>query len=133
MVFVKIFPESRLGLQTLLGWLAVFVSAFCFYLATAAIRWAQPRVDISPAYFAFFRFFLGYVAVCLLLLIKRQDLAPKRYDLLIGQYIANDPELGPAGWLGALLLFLANVVLALRRSRRLPDPAAPLTPADGSG
>ena len=307
----KTFPGSRLGLQTLLGWLAVFASAFCFYLATASIRWAQPKVDISPAYFAFFRFFLGYGAVCLLLLIKRQALAPRRYDLLIGrtlfnclavycfytsvavtslaegnllnmtypiflailswillkeqrdvpalfmvlvafigiwlilspgkieprlenawglgsgffaafsilclnisrryhdsetilyymfglgtilmyalfhehifwpnqqefwylmlcglfgitgqylltlgflyvtaveggiissfrillaavlgQHIANDPALGLAGWLGALLLFLANVVLALRKSKRLPDPAAALTPADGSG
>ncbi|MBT8340666.1 MAG: EamA family transporter [Desulfatitalea sp.] len=34
---------------------------------------------------------------------------------LIGPYVAFDPPLTPAGWLGALLIFGANVYLALRR------------------
>ena len=53
-------PEDRLeGL----GWLAVFCSAFCFYLATAIIRWAEPYVEIDTSYFAFARFLFGFLVV----------------------------------------------------------------------
>ncbi|MGD8701167.1 MAG: hypothetical protein PVH26_01935, partial [Desulfosarcina sp.] len=49
-------PPVLLGL---LGCLAVFASAFCFYFSTVVIRWSREVVTIDAAYFAFFRFFLG--------------------------------------------------------------------------
>jgi drug/metabolite transporter (DMT)-like permease len=73
----------------ILGWLSVFGSAFCFYLATASIRWARAFVAVDPAYFVFGRFLLGFLTVCVLLVAKRQTLRPRRYDLLIGRTVAN--------------------------------------------
>ena len=45
----------------LLGELAVFASAFCFYFSTVVIRWSQAEVTIDPSYFAFFRFLTGFL------------------------------------------------------------------------
>ncbi|MFW6240663.1 MAG: EamA/RhaT family transporter, partial [Thermodesulfobacteriota bacterium] len=73
----------------LLGGLSVFGSAFCFYLATASIRWARAHVAVEPAYFVFGRFLLGFVAICAVLAFKRQGLRPRRFDLLIGRTVAN--------------------------------------------
>lgn len=81
--------QAHSRLKVFLGWLAVFASAFCFYLATAVIRWAGPKVDIDASYFAFFRFLLGFAAICLLLVIKGQGLSPRRYDLLVGRTLFN--------------------------------------------
>ncbi|PID40275.1 MAG: EamA family transporter, partial [Proteobacteria bacterium] len=36
---------------------------------------------------------------------------------LLGPWLAGDPSLGPAGWIGALLIFGANVTLAIRKGR----------------
>ena len=36
---------------------------------------------------------------------------------LLGPVLVSDPALGPAGWFGALLIFVANVVLAFRKVR----------------
>jgi hypothetical protein len=36
---------------------------------------------------------------------------------LLGPFVAGEPWLAAAGWVGALLLFGANAVLAVRRSR----------------
>lgn len=41
---------------------------------------------------------------------------------VLGPVVAADPALSPAGWLGALLIFTANVVLTLRKFRQ---PAFP--------
>jgi drug/metabolite transporter (DMT)-like permease len=73
----------------LLGCLAVFASAFCFYFSTVVIRWSRAVVAIDSAYYAFFRFLVGFVVVCLLMLIKRQRPAPKNYHLLIGRTLGN--------------------------------------------
>lgn len=88
--------DSRLGeafvtskTVQLLGGLSVFGSAFCFYLATASIRWARAHVAVEPAYFVFGRFLLGFVAICAVLAFKRQGLRPRRFDLLIGRTVAN--------------------------------------------
>ena len=43
---------------------------------------------------------------------------------LLGPWLAADPALGAVGWLGALLIFAANVVLALRKGRAVGPPAA---------
>jgi drug/metabolite transporter (DMT)-like permease len=39
---------------------------------------------------------------------------------VLGPWIAFDPPLEPAGWIGAMLIFIANVVLALRKKTKSP-------------
>jgi len=73
----------------LLGCLAVFASAFCFYFSTVVIRWSQAVVAIDSAYFAFFRFLLGFVVVCAIMAVRRQWPAPRSYHLLIGRTLGN--------------------------------------------
>lgn len=75
--------------QQIIGWLAVFGSAFCFYLATAIIRWADPYVEIETSYFVFSRFLLGFIVVCLTMFLSSHRLKPKNYHLLIGRTVAN--------------------------------------------
>jgi len=76
-------------LKQSLGWLSVFCSAFCFYLATLIIRWADPYVEISTSYFVFSRFLLGFAVVCLTMVIGGHRLRPRNYHYLIGRTIAN--------------------------------------------
>jgi drug/metabolite transporter (DMT)-like permease len=71
------------------GWLAVFGSAFFFYLATLIIRWAAPHVTIDSSYFVFSRFLLGFIVVAATMLLQKQKLHPKRYHFLIGRTVAN--------------------------------------------
>lgn len=72
-----------------IGWLSVFGSAFCFYLATAIIRWADGVVEIDSSYFVFSRFLLGFIVVCLTMLVGGHRLKPRNYHLLIGRTISN--------------------------------------------
>ena len=74
---------------SILGWLAVFGSAFFFYLTTVIIRWAALRVEMSSAYFVFGRFLLGFIVVVVSMLLRRQRLKPQRYHYLIGRTVAN--------------------------------------------
>ena len=83
-------PKTEAGRAwQVIGCLCVFASAFFFYMATAVIRWARHTVEIDPSFFAFARFLLGFFIICALLLIRRQRLKPRRYDLLIGRTIFN--------------------------------------------
>ena len=77
------------ALSGLLGCLAVFLSSFCFYFSTVVIRWAQGVVAIEPAFYAFFRFLMGFGVVALLMLLTRQPPKPERYHLLVGRTITN--------------------------------------------
>lgn len=72
-----------------LGWLSVFGSAFCFYLATATIRWADGVVEIDSSYFVFGRFLLGFIVVSLTMLAGGHRLKPRNYHLLIGRTVSN--------------------------------------------
>ena len=48
-------PDAKASsLKGILGCLAVFASAFCFYFSTVVIRWSRDVVSIDSAYFAFF-------------------------------------------------------------------------------
>ncbi len=73
----------------LAGWLALFGSAFFFYLATLIIHWGEAVVNISPPYYVFARFLLGFTMVCLTMLVCRQRLRPVRYHYLIGRAAGN--------------------------------------------
>jgi drug/metabolite transporter (DMT)-like permease len=67
----------------------VFTSAFCFYFSTVVIRWSRDVVAVDSAFFAFFRFLIGFFVVCVVMAVKRQGPAAKRYDLLIGRTVGN--------------------------------------------
>lgn len=71
------------------GWLAVFGSAFFFYLATLVIRWAADHVTIGSAYFVFARFLLGFIVVSVSMVAQKQKLRPKRFHYLVGRTVAN--------------------------------------------
>ena len=73
----------------LLGCFCVFLSAFCFYLATVVVRWSEGVVEIDPAYFVFARFLLGFAVVVASMAAMGTPLAPVRYHLLFGRMIAN--------------------------------------------
>ncbi len=81
-------PGARVPRQAV-GWLAVFGSAFFFYLATLIIRWASAHVVIESAYFVFARFLLGFLVVSMTMVLLKQKLQPKRYHYLIGRTVAN--------------------------------------------
>ncbi len=84
------FPEAAVASsRQVIGWLAVFGSAFCFYLATLIIRWAAPYTDIAAAYFVFSRFLLGFIVVFTTMIVQGQRLHPKKYHYLIGRTVAN--------------------------------------------
>ena len=88
---MKILPSGlnpKFSKQTV-GWLAVFGSAFFFYLATLIIRWAAPHVAIESAYFVFARFLLGLGVVSITMVLQKQRLQPRRYHYLIGRTLAN--------------------------------------------
>lgn len=72
-----------------MGWVAVFGSAFCFYLATVIIRWSVPFVHLDTSFFVFTRFLLGFTVVCITMLFKGQRLRPRRYHYLLGRTVAN--------------------------------------------
>ncbi|WP_457576092.1 DMT family transporter [Desulfomarina sp.] len=83
------FSGQLMTRQSLLGWVAVFCSAFCFYLATAIIRWAEPKTDIATSYFVFARFLLGFLVVSGSMLIRKESFRPRKYHYLIGRTLTN--------------------------------------------
>ncbi len=83
-------PQTRYSKGVrLLGCFCVFLSAFCFYLATVVVRWSEGVVAIDPAYFVFARFLLGFAVVVASMAAMRTPLKPVRYHLLFGRMIAN--------------------------------------------
>ena len=83
------FFSDRLNRQQLWGCLAIFGSAFCFYLATTTIRWSQAHTAISPAFFVIARFLLGFIVVSTSLLLRRHFVRPRKFHYLLGRTIAN--------------------------------------------
>ena len=82
------FARPQLSRQ-LVGWFAIFCSAFFFYLATLIIRLAKSYVVIDSAYFVFARFLLGFVIVSATMALQQQRIKPRKYHLLIGRAVAN--------------------------------------------
>ncbi len=81
-------PRTNVSRQ-IFGWLAIFLSAFCFYLSTVIIRWSRGAVTIDSSYFVFARFFVGFIVVGMSLLWQRQWIKPVRYHYLIGRTVTN--------------------------------------------
>ncbi len=46
-------------------------------------------LTIAPSFFVFVRFFAGFLAVALVMLIKKQPVKPRKYKYLIGRTLAN--------------------------------------------
>jgi drug/metabolite transporter (DMT)-like permease len=80
--------QSQASRQTV-GWVAIFCSAFFFYLATLIIRWAAPHVTIESAYFVFARLLLGFLVVSCSMLLQKKRLKPRNLHYLIGRALAN--------------------------------------------
>lgn len=81
--------KSRKSRQMWLGWFGVFASAFCFYLATATIRWANTFTNIDPSFFALTRFLMGFIVVFISMALQGRRPKPVRYHLLLGRTLAN--------------------------------------------
>lgn len=75
---------------TLLGCLAVFGSAFCFYLATVIIKWSKMAgLSIDSAMFTFSRFALGLTTVLLVMAVRKIRLRVVKKRLLIMRALGN--------------------------------------------
>lgn len=71
------------------GDVAIFVSAFFFYLSTAVVRWGEGRVAIDAAYYVFARFFLGILTVAAVMAAGRTGLKIRSLHLLLGRAVFN--------------------------------------------
>ncbi len=86
MNFLKYITNIRI----LLGCMAVFGSAFFFYLATVIIKWSKlAGLAIDPAMFALARFSLGFVIVAFTMIILKKKIIIKKKRLLIGRALGN--------------------------------------------
>ena len=129
----------------ILGGIAILGSAFCFYLTTIVVRLSAAHVRIEPAYFTFSRFLHGFVVVlgmmkgfyflfaCAASGILGQYLITLGFRYVtaveggiisssrilmaafLGPFLLTDPPLTISGWVGALLIFMANTFLAIRK------------------
>ena len=82
--------SHRHNVKVIGGCASVLVSAFCFYLSTATIRWAQIRgVNPDPAFYVLTRFLLGFLLIGVILTYQKRPPSPKQYHLLIGRAVAN--------------------------------------------
>ena len=81
---------SALNVNVLFGCLAVFASAFGFYLSTVVIKRAgMAGLDIPASFFVFSRFFLGFFIVTAQMVIRRQGLRIRKKRWLIGRACFN--------------------------------------------
>lgn len=71
------------------GILAIFGSAFLFYLSTVIIRRAGRAVAINVPYFVFARFLLGLGVALIVMAVRRLKPRVRSYHLLIGRALSN--------------------------------------------
>ncbi len=76
--------------KTTLGCLAVFASAFCFYLATVIIKWSSMAgLKIDSSLFTFARFIVGFATVLLSMGIFKQKIKVVKKRFLVGRALGN--------------------------------------------
>lgn len=81
---------SKANIQIIAGSISVLLSAFCFYLSTATIRWGQLHgIHPDPSFYVLVRFLLGFVVIAGLLIAQRRPPRPVNYHLLAGRAVAN--------------------------------------------
>ncbi len=75
--------------ERLVGWLSVFGSALCFYLATAIISWGQKSVRLDSSSYTVARFLLGFLLVCTTLLLAKKVPRCRNLHAILGRTITN--------------------------------------------
>ena len=76
--------------HTLAGYLMVFGSAFCFYLATVVIKWSKlAGLTIEPSLFTMARFVLGFATVVTVMAIQRRKIQVRKKRYLVGRAVGN--------------------------------------------
>ncbi|MCP4721038.1 MAG: EamA family transporter, partial [Desulfobacteraceae bacterium] len=79
-----------MDIKTIMGCLAVFGSAFCFYLATVIIKLSSMAgLEIESSLFTFARFSVGFATVLLVMAIGGQKIKIVKKRLLIGRTLGN--------------------------------------------
>jgi len=87
-MFNSIKPKTEK--KSTLGYLAVFASAFCFYLSTVVIKWsAMAGLDIRTSMFTLARFGLGFIAVCIVIALGRHRIRVVKKRFLVGRALFN--------------------------------------------
>lgn len=81
---------KQFDLKVFFGCMAVFGSAFFFYLATVVVKWSKTAgLSIEPSFFVFSRFLAGFLSVLILLGVQKRKIKIIRLDYLLGRTIAN--------------------------------------------
>ena len=70
--------------------MAIFASAFCFYLATVVIKWSKMAgLSIDSAMFTISRFAFGFATVVLVMAVQKKKLKIRKKRFLIGRALGN--------------------------------------------
>nr|WP_319493932.1 DMT family transporter [uncultured Desulfobacter sp.] len=76
--------------KSVLGYLAVFASAFCFYMSTVVIKWsAMAGLHIRTSMFTLARFGLGFIVVCGIIALGRHKIRVVKKRFLVGRALLN--------------------------------------------
>jgi drug/metabolite transporter (DMT)-like permease len=76
--------------KSILGYLAVFASAFCFYMSTVVIKWsAMAGLHIRTSMFTLARFSLGFIVVCSIIALGRHKIRVVKKRFLVGRALLN--------------------------------------------
>ncbi len=79
-----------MDVKTALGCLAVFGSAFFFYLSTVVIKWSSiAGLAIESSMFTLARFLLGCITVAIVMAIRRQGICIVKKRFLVGRALGN--------------------------------------------
>jgi drug/metabolite transporter (DMT)-like permease len=81
---------ADMEMKTTLGCLAVFGSAFFFYLATVVIKWsAMAGLAIPSSMFTISRFAFGFATVLVVMAVQRRKIRIVKKRYLIGRAVGN--------------------------------------------
>lgn len=87
-MFTHMMP--RMNRKAMLGYLAVFASAFCFYISTVVIKWsAMAGLDIRTSMFTVARFGFGFIVVCIIISLGRRKIRVVKRRFLVGRALFN--------------------------------------------
>ncbi|WP_321493971.1 EamA family transporter [uncultured Desulfobacter sp.] len=76
--------------KSTLGYLAVFTSAFCFYMSTVVIKWsAMAGLHIRTSMFTVARFILGFIIVCIAIWLGGHKIRIVKKKFLVGKALLN--------------------------------------------
>ena len=87
-MFDGIMPKT--DRKSILGYLAVFASAFCFYMSTVVIKWsAMAGLHIRTSMYTLARFSLGFVVVCIVISLGSHKIRVVKKRFLVGRALLN--------------------------------------------